>query len=519
MSPISKKLLSCSILLLAPVAAGAAGTYYNGAYQSPQTRYSQQGYGYSQSQRYGQQQSRSYSQQGMSAYNRNQYARAGYNTTRTAQQGTRTASANPRVETVPAENSQGFYLNAGVSRQTAMWQFEMKNADSILHYDNIDWNVLDVNLGYDFMAGNTGVRVTAGLQYGMQANESTMIDDDITNGGYFITEWGEDTNNDGVADNVLGNQMGRALSIGAAKDGSMMGFNASIGLTNAFKWGNMKITPSVGWRYLKYSLETHNNNGIAIDTFSGSGGCLTLDGEEQCDPVLIFYFYDSEGDIHQYLATRSDTNGDGSVDLNDEIEVPDGYQYVSTGGTYYYGQDGISHKYDVEWSGPYLALDMLYDINKNNRVNVFVELGLPSYTATGDQPYRFDWQHPKSVEDSAGVGSAFHLGLGANWSTAISDSVMFSVGVTYDYYSVGDADAQTFLNGNYYTGIYNNLLQQWEDAGKTEADMLNPTDGDPVAINIKELESECPGWVCTDSGEIESFYKSLGVRVGINAKF
>ena len=70
-----------------------------------------------------------------------------------------------------------------------MWQFEMKNADSILRYDNIDWNVLDVNLGYDFMAGNTGVRVTAGLQYGMQANESTMIDDDITNGGYFITEW------------------------------------------------------------------------------------------------------------------------------------------------------------------------------------------------------------------------------------------------------------------------------------------------------------------------------------------
>ena len=511
MKSISKKLLSCSLLALAPVVADAAGTYYNGAYQSPQTRYAQQGYaqqGYTQ-------RSRNYSQQGVSSYARNQYANAGYSTARSAQNG-RQPMPNMQNKTVgQSATDQGFFLGAGISRQTAMWNFEMKNAESILHYDNIDWNVLDVDLGYNFKAGNTPMKLSAGFKYGMQANESTMIDDDITNGGYFITEWGEDTNGDGVADSVLGQQMGNALSIGTSQDGSMMGFNAAIGLTNAFKLGNLKITPSVGWRYLKYSLETHNNHGIAIDTFNGAGGCVTLDGEVQCDPVLIFY--DSAG--NQYLATRGDTNGDGSIDLNDEIEVPTGYQYVNTGGTYYYGQDGISHKYDVVWSGPYLSLDMLYDINQNNRVNAFVELGLPSYTATGDQPYRFDWQHPKSVEDTAGIGSALHLGLGANWSTALSDKVMLTVGMTYDYYSVSDADAQTFLNGNYYTGIYNELLKQWQAAGKTEADMLDPTNGDPVALNIKDLESECPGWVCTDNGEVESFYKSLGVRVGIQAKF
>lgn len=511
MKSISKKLLSCSLLALAPVVADAAGTYYNGAYQSPQTRYAQQGYaqqGYAQ-------RSRNYSQQGVSSYARNQYANAGYSAARSAQNG-RQPMPNMQNKTVgQSATDQGFSLGAGISRQAAMWNFEMKNAESILHYDNIDWNVLDVDLGYNFNVGNTAMRISAGFDYGMQAGESTMIDDDITNGGYFVTEWGEDTDNDGVADKVLGNQMGRALSIGTAQDGSMMGFNASIGLTNAFKLGNLKITPTVGWRYLKYSLETHNNHGIAIDTFDGAGGCVSLDGEVQCDPVLIFY--DSAG--NQYLATRSDTNNDGSIDLNDEIEVPSGYEFVNTGGTYYYGQDGISHKYDVTWSGPYVALDMQYDINQNNYMKAFVELGLPSYTATGDQPYRFDWQHPKSVEDSAGLGSALHMGLGANWATSISDKVMLTIGVTYDYYSVSDADAQTFLNGNYYEDIYDSLLQQWQDAGYTETDMLNPTTGDPVALNIKELESECPGWICTDSGEIESFYKSLGVRVGINAKF
>lgn len=511
MNMLIKKMLSCSIFALIPAVSNAAGTYYNGVYQSPQTRYAQQSYASSQ-------QSRNYSQQGVSAYTRNQYANAGYTPVRAGQNvraGQQSVSANQKRNTTANNTAQGLSLGAGISKQTAMWQFEMNNADSILHYDNIDWNVFDVNMAYGFMAGNTPMRLTAGFKYGIQGTESTMIDDDITNGGYFITEWGEDTDDDGTADKVLGNQMGRALSIGTSKDGSMMDFNAALGLTNAFRWGNMKITPSVGWRYLKYSLETHNNHGLAIDTFDGAGGCVTLDGEVQCDPVLIFY--DSAG--NQYLATRSDTNSDGSIDLNDEIEVPSGYQYVNTGGTYYYGQSGISHKYDVEWSGPYLALDMLYDINQNNSVNAFVELGLPSYTATGDQPYRFDWQHPKSVEDTSGIGSAFHLGMGANWSTAISNSVMFSLGVTYDYYSVSGADAQTFLNGNYYMGIYNDLLGQWQESGYTESDMLNPKTGDPVALNIKQLEADCPGWICTDGGEIDSFYKSLGVRVGINAKF
>ena len=511
MNMLIKKMLSCSIFALIPAVSNAAGTYYNGVYQSPQTRYAQQSYASSQ-------QSRNYSQQGVSAYTRNQYANAGYTPVRAGQNvraGQQSVPANQKRNTTANNTAQGLSLGAGISKQTAMWQFEMNNADSILHYDNIDWNVFDVNMAYGFMAGNTPMRLTAGFKYGIQGTESTMIDDDITNGGYFITEWGEDTDDDGTADKVLGNQMGRALSIGTSKDGSMMDFNAALGLTNAFRWGNMKITPSVGWRYLKYSLETHNNHGLSIDTFDGAGGCVTLDGEVQCDPVLIFY--DSAG--NQYLATRSDTNSDGSIDLNDEIEVPSGYQYVNTGGTYYYGQSGISHKYDVEWSGPYLALDMLYDINQNNSVNAFVELGLPSYTATGDQPYRFDWQHPKSVEDTSGIGSAFHLGMGANWSTAISDSVMFSLGVTYDYYSVSGADAQTFLNGNYYMGIYNDLLGQWQESGYTESDMLNPKTGDPVALNIKQLEADCPGWICTDGGEIDSFYKSLGVRVGINAKF
>ena len=420
---------------------------------------------------------------------------------------------------------QGFTLGAGISRQTSMWQFEMKESDSILHYDNVDWNVLDVNAGYGFMAGNTPMQIKAGFKYGMQAGDSTMIDDDITNGGYFVTEWvdgdvclEEDAEGNCIKYKYLGDQMGNALSIGTSKDGSMMEFNAGIGLTDFLKWGNLKVTPTLGWRYLKYTLETHNNKGLSVDTYTGQGGCIKVDGSDelQCDTVLIFY--DSAG--NQYLAHRVNTSTagdkfDGDINGNDEIPIPSGsYEFVNAGGTYFYDQPGVSHKYEVEWSGPYFALDMLYDINQYNSVSAYLELGLPSYTVTGDQPYRFDWEHPKSVEDSAGIGSALHLGMGANWSTAITDTVAFTLGVTYDYYNVSDADAKTFLSEDYYMGIYNGRLQNIY--GGDEEKMLAE---DIIAQNIVVLQDECPGWVCTADGEIESFYKSLGVRIGINARF
>ena len=501
MKILPKFLVQCSFLVLIPAGANAAGTYYTGNYQSPQSRYTQKSYASTRS--------TNYSSQGVSSYNQQQYANAGYTTNRNMrQQNSRNQQSQGQTQRASATtntNKNGFYLEAGLSKQAAMWQFEMNESASILHYDNIDWAVFDVKGAYVFDAGSTKMQVNAGFKYGIQTGESTMVDDDITNGGYFITTWGEDEDGDGKIDTVLGDQTGHALSIGTSKDGTMMEFNAGFGLTDFFTWGRVKVTPSIGWRYLKYELETTNNYGVSIDTYNGEGGCITVDGETQCDPVLVAY--DTAG--NQIILTRNDNN---------EIELPStgSYNFIDTNGTYYYDQPGVSHSYEVEWSGPYLALDMLYDINVNNYVNGYVELGLPGYSAIGDQPYRFDWAHPKSVEDEAGIGSAFHLGLGANWSTKITDAVSLSIGVTYDYYSVSDADAKTYLNEGYYTDLYNARLELYESEGHDEAYML---ENDTIAQNIVQLEEDCPGWVCSASGEIESFYKSLGVRVGVNAKF
>lgn len=286
-------------------------------------------------------------------------------------------------------------------------------------------------------------------------------------------------------------------------------------MTDFFKWGNVRVTPSLGYRYFKYKLETKKNYGLSVDT----AACFQIDGSDeiQCDPAIIVELADGT----QQVLWRDSVSG--------KMEIASNAKYIDTQGTYYYQQPGTSHSYEVEWSGPYLALDMNYLINANNSVNGRVELGLPSYTSTGDQPYRFDWAHPKSVEDKASIGGAMHFGFGANWVTAITDSVSLSLGLTYDYYTVSDADATTYLNGTYYTDLYNAQFTKWKadhpeytTDSESENAMLGNVSGvagDEIAISIKNLESQCSGWKCSASKEIDSFYRSLGIRVGVNAQF
>lgn len=485
-----RKVSLFALMLLMPIVANAAGTYYSGytnAYQSPQTRYSTQTYAQRQT---------GYASRYNNAYNTSYASRYNNNTATSAQQ-QNTATSNQA--TTSANKKSGFWLDAGISHEIAQWQFEMAQSGSILSYDNVGWNVLDVSGGYAFDVGSTTLQVDAGLKYGMQWGESTMYDDDITNGGFLVTTW---INADDGTE--IGDQIGHAMSIGTSQGGNMLGFNVGFGLTDIFKIGNVTLTPSVGYRYLKYKLETENNYGLSVDTTA----CFRVEGSDeiQCDPAIVVNLSDGS----QQIIWRDSI--DGSMD------VPGNASSINTGSTYYYHQPGTSHSYETTWVGPYIALDMDYLINQNNSVNGRIELGFPGYNSTGDQPYRFDWAHPKSVEDDAGMFSAIHFGLGANWQTAITDSIALSIGLTYDYYTVSGADAKTYLNGTYYNDWYNMILNSDKWNGDETA-MLNPDTGDPTAINIKALEEQCPGWVCSTSGEIESFYKSMGIRVGINAKF
>jgi hypothetical protein len=453
-------------LICLPFFANAAGTYYTSSYKSPQYRYGQT--------------NENPANYGGTAARRTTTAYPTNYSTYTA--GNYTASSKT-AQTTQKTGASGdkFYLNAGISHQFANWEFEMATAGSKLHYDNIAWNVLDIASGYNF--GMVGI--DGGIQYGMQSGKSSMVDDDISNGGYWVDSlYFDDDSNPVTTPEYLGDIIGKSLSVGESSAGSLLGLHAGLSLNDVFRGDNFNIRPSIGYRHFSHTLETTNNSGISMQTL----GCISDGTQTQCIPFLWL-----------------DTNADGNPD----------YEFSVADEAFTFEQSGVSHKYETTWSGPYFALDAEYNINANNIVTGRLEIGLPAYESIGDQPYRIDWQHPKSIRDSAGIGDAFHIGGGANYSTNVNDRVALSIGFLFDYYSVKNAAAETFLNGNYYTEIYWDRIDT-SYAGNEEAAI---TANDSLVLDILDLYNQCPNWVCKTPGEISSVYKSMGIRIGLDAKF
>ena len=495
MRKLNRLLFNVSLFALMPAIAGAAGTYYNGnMYQNPQMRYGQNNGGFYNSYGAG----RGY---GYNSAMQTMGTRKTTTTTTTAVKKKNQKSGN--VSNVKS----GFQLNVGAAHEFADWNFEMKNAGSKLRYDGLRWNVIDGSAAYYF-GGSVPMQIKAGARYGIQYGEISMIDDDISSEKMWETL---ELNVDGSREYAVTGMP--AMSVGTGRDGTQMGFNAQFGLTDLFKIGNLKITPSIGYRYLQYKLETKNNYGLMVDILNSDSfvNCVEVQpGEIQCSPYVGFA--NNSGTVFGFAGFATDENGNLLVDDNDAFIIYNdtSASRLDVGNTYYYEQAGTSHSYETTWMGPYLALDMEYTINENNLINMGVEFGLPMYNSKGDQPYRFDWAHPTSVEDEAGFGDAYHLGLNGNWSTRVSDSISLNFGFTYDYYNASGADASTYLNVAKYEETLNAYLDLYDQDRLT----------DEGIAYLQELQNlKAGGWKLKTTGEIESIYKSMGIRVGLNVKF
>jgi len=513
MKKIFSVLCGVSVMSMIPAVAGAVGTYYNGnLYQNPQQRYSRGQYNSYYGARRGYMPGRSAYRNQSGEMNRfdNQQQPQEY-----AQEQSGEQAQNKKVAK-QQNKKQGFLLGAGLSHEIGEWSFDMNKAGSKLHYDNLMWNVFEAN-GVYYFGESTPMQIKAGVRYGMQFGDSPMVDDDISTDA--VWEAGVMDVDNTTEDFVAGTP---AMSVGTSKDGKQMGFNVAFGLTDYFTWGKMKITPSIGYRYFKHKLTTEENYGTAIsvlqsDTFDN---CLENQyGEIQCNPMISFVDGDkTNGFVTKTYGTYAVDEDTGDI-LNGELIGNYMTKYIGLNGTYYYEQSGTSHKYETEWAGPYLALDMEYQINKDNLVAGGIEFGLPIYDSKGDQPYRWDWAHPTSVEDKGGFGDAYHLGLNAAWTTAITDSTSISLGFTFDYYKVSKATAKTYLNPSVYQerlDEVNYYLDEYDD-GNITLDEDELADLEQKQADFQNWKSA--GWTVEDKNEVNSIYKTMGIRIGISTRF
>ena len=438
----------------------------------------------------------------------------------TVQTTTTTTAAKPsRQSSNVSGKKQGFSLGVNATHEFADWGFKMKNAGSYLHYDDLRWNVFSAD-GVYYFGNSIPMQISVGAKYGMQFGDSPMVDDDISAEKLWTAEYVEVS---GVGTEVVlfGSP---AMSVGTSSGGKQMGFNAAFGLTDVFSVGRMKITPSVGYRYFKYELETKNNYGLMVDVVNSDTfvNCVEVSGGEiQCSPYVGFA--NDLGVVGGFAGFATDSSGNILLNPNGSYVIYNDTtaNQLDLGDTYYYEQKGVSHKYTTEWAGPYVALDMNYEINDNNSVVAGVEFGLPVYDSKGDQPYRIDWAHPTSVEDKGEFGDAYHVGFNAAWTTKITNSVGFTLGLTYDYYKVSGATATTYINKSYYEDIVDSidsyidyLVDQGAAADVIAAYQSSLNDAQDVVDYYSSM-----GWKAESHSEIESIYKSMGIRAGLEIKF
>ncbi|MDR2685788.1 MAG: hypothetical protein LBB23_03405 [Rickettsiales bacterium] len=417
-----------------PRGGGYQGNYQGGGYQ---------GGGYQPQQN---QQFRPYGQGAPGAYGQ-QNRGYGY-----GQQGQQSRGQKPQA-------SKAFEFDVFAGYEGADFGFNMNSAGSEISFNNITWQKIGAAGKGTFDLGGTAVEIKGGLELGTQGKSGTVTDDDMQNGGiwsgfvYFsngaqdpsLLNWSS-LGGDNEWVNFGSTEL--AYGVGEQGKGSSLGFFASVGLANGWTLAdNITLKPSVGYRYESYKLIGQNVITTSVLAILGEGydeqGVPYMMGDLQavadfcgnasnaCDVMVVF----DKDDIPHFV---------GFVMGLDDYDEPWFLTLASA-----HALDGITHKYDVVWAGPFIAADIEAKLMPKMTANMRIEIGFPGYSSEADQPFRSDLAHPVAFRDSAGMFSGMHYGLMLGYTAAITDGMSVGLDWKWDYYEVKGAASESFYARGY----------------------------------------------------------------------
>lgn len=174
-------------------------------------------------------------------------------------------------------------------------------------------------------------------------------------------------------------------------------------------------------RTLEWSRSSNSgNNGEVFDASLGIGYPFTFGkGKFRLSPLLGYSYHEQR------------------------LRITDGYQAIPPLGPF----PDLDSTYETEWDGPWLGLDIVFQLNQKHSIFAAFEYHWADYYAVADWNLRDDYAHPKSFEHetdgtgivvSAGWTYLLHGGWGLditidyqNWSTDPGiDRVFTAAGTT-----------------------------------------------------------------------------------------
>jgi hypothetical protein len=328
----------------------------------------------------------------------------------------------------------------------AQFFFEMQ-VGSILNWDEITAKETLFTVSRDFMYKNRQYVVMATFGTG-SASTTRTSDDDVHNELHVFS-----------------------LGRGSA---DLSTYSIALGLRNIYRLAGFDLTPFVGYkkRHQGFKMGEHYRPSpfflekACVD--DGNKGCLPIDLNAAGINQIYVYAVGADGrpdnsiDVSGYMTIPGDqlyygmqiAGGDFCWYAPDNQEVClkastsyDGYPDNLINAFYGASQadylKGTTHIYPVDWTGPFVAANLERMLSPKETFNIYAELFFPTYRAEGTWPGREELQQYPSFVDTG--GSSLGIQLDMKYKYKIYQNVDLSLGGSFEYYQVKDADTTTYF--------------------------------------------------------------------------
>ncbi|MEW6671386.1 MAG: hypothetical protein AB1427_06755 [Thermodesulfobacteriota bacterium] len=200
-------------------------------------------------------------------------------------------------------------------------------------------------------------------------------------------------------------------------------FRGSLGYGMIFKGSNQDSDYAGDNRTLEFSRSNNNaSDGSVVDATLGAGLRFSFGLDWFGIAPLVGYSY------HQQNLT-----------MTDGYQTSDPYGVIGFTGPF----AGLNSKYNAEWKGPWVGLDVNFDIKKKHNLFVNFEYHWADYYAEADWNLRTDFAHPKSFEHDAD-GSGMVISAGVNFYK--NYPVSFLLNVEYQDWNTDPGIDRTFFS-------------------------------------------------------------------------
>ena len=404
---------------------------------------------------------------------------------------------------------------AGYSSRFADFEFKT-GVNSILEWDDMIFNELNVGARHRFSLGNFDMFAFADYTYGDMSHGGLSMD-------YDLEPYDWNTPYDGIFTISMGDQSGTSNRL-----------RLGIGAHHIWDIGGWKISPIIGYEIFKHDLKMSDhlypNQGVYVPLMTSDGEYVYGDAQgnyfsmpinitppdnwyQVCmGPEDMRVVNQSTGSVigsyvtgyGNYLTTMEYDPSWGIVPWG----VPEG-DCVIIGGDGPIKVGGITHIYNTTWSGFYFGLEVEKQMTLADKLRLYVQLGLPKYSSEGIWPNRTDWQQNPSFLDE-GSNGAYTYSAEMEYDMRLSSRLQLALKVDTNLFHVGNIPGKIYVaEGIDFVYDADGQLVMYQGIDPVTGELVWYPETREVAAHTEHVSNALK----------EATWQSFGVHIGLKYAF